>query len=258
LLGEFEEEIAFERTPRALEVLNESKYVVRYAGQKDHICIITKHGELLQSFFSYDITRSTGLFKDLIKYRDKVLFHQNYNDTIYNLSDEGMKPWLFIDFGERRVTSEMATKSYEETMRLKRGVGTPAHTLTGSHFYTESDERIFFMFEGYVDGHYVSHHLFHNKKSESTIIFPPGPGSNVALFQKYKCLYGIFIQDVNSDGQLLGHLDPFRYSESIEEIKDLVKEGFVTIDGTTSIEALNSLDENSNPFIAVYTFHETR
>jgi len=257
LLGDFEEELVLESAPRALEVLSESKYIVRYAGPEDRICTFTKDGELLQSLFSYDITRGTVLFKDLIKYKDKVLFHQNYNDTIYSLSDEGIEPWLLIDFGERKVTNEMANKSFTETMRRRRAVGTPVNTLTGSSFYTESDERIFFIFTGYVDGHYASHHLFYDKKSETSIILPPGPGSDDILYQKYRCLYGVFILDVNSEGQFIGTIYQAQLSESINEISELVKEGFLTINGTNNMEALKSLDENSNPFIAVYTFHES-
>ena len=255
LHGDFEEEVYLECVPIALEVLDESKYILRYDGPGDRIGTFTKDGKLIQSIFTYDINRRTVLFKDLIKCKDEVLFHQNYNDTIYRLSDRDVEPWLYIDFGERKVTDEMAENSFTQTMRLKRPIGVPVNTLTGSLFYTESDEKIFFVFTGYVDGHYPFHNLFYDKKSKKSIILPPGPGSEKKLYQKYKCLYGMFIQDVNSEGQFIGHFDPLRLYGSTTEFENLVKEGFVTINGTNSVDALKRLDENSNPCIAVYTFH---
>ena len=217
-----------------------------------------QQGRLIKVLYSYDNPGSrTILFKDFIRYKEKVLYHQKYNDTIYYLSTKGMQPWLYIDFKDRRITKDIISKITDQRDRLRRPVGPPANILTGNSFYTETEDHIYFAFDADHKGNRAFNYLFYSKKSGSSVIFPPGLGSDEILFEKYRLLYRVFLQDVNSNGQFIGQMDPILASESIESINDLIIEGFVTVNGNESINELTKYNENSNPVLVLYTFRDS-
>jgi len=257
LLGDFEEEIMLNDIPPVtLEVLDESKYIIRTGGVKDQICLINKQGKLLKKLYTNKGPKA-GLFKDFIKYNQKVLYHKLNNDTVYNLSEKGIEPWLYINFKEKKITKEIIDKIEAETWRLHRSVLPPPHIMTDSHFYTESDDFIYF---GFTFGYKQTrdrYNLFYAKKTNSIIVFPPGPILDEVLNKKYGFLSSFFLMDMNSKGQFIGQLNTIDLLESFESICNLVKEDFITINGERSIQGIKYINEMSNPIIALYTFRDS-
>lgn len=257
LFGEFEEEVIIsERGIDALEVFDESKYIVKYPGEKEQIFLINKQGKALKQLY-VNTGPKAGLLKPFIKYNEKVLYHTVYNDTIYNLSEKGIEPWLYIDFKERRITSDIIAKIESETWRLRRSVTEPSHIMTHSLYYAESDDFIYFIFTfGYKEGR-GGYNLFYTKKTNSILVFPPGSILDEGLNKKYGFLNNFNLMDVKSTGQFIGQLSPIDLLESIESIDNLVKEGFITINGQKSIQEIKNIDEMANPVIALYTFRDS-
>ena len=251
--GNLLEEIILDRGPRALEVINESKAIIKLTGQKDQISLINNDGTQIQGLLSINSGPSAVLFKDFIKYDNNVLFHQEYNDTIFLLSEEGKKPWLYIDFQDQKITKDIIDKIISEQLRLRRGVGPPENIMTGNYFYTESDNYVYFAFTAVTNGARKFFPSFYSKQTANFSVYHPDPGK----YDQYSFLDQSIILDVSPNGQFIGHINSSAISESFSSINELVHSGFITIKGEKRILEPSTLNENSNPVIALFKLKDS-
>ena len=256
--GIFKREIPVPWPITAIEVLDSGSYVVRNNGQENQICIIDKQGNSIKHIHSYNPLINSITYKDFTRFGDKVLYHKDNVDTIYQITTKGLQPWIYVDYKENKVTQKHLNEMILAQKKLHRPIGLPLNVINGTEFYSESPDIIYFTFTiANAEGHRPFIRLFHCKNTNHTIYFPLVNRNHPQYFGKYRLFeMASMYMNTNSRGEFISERDAVDIIEIIDDIKSLINEGLVTVLGSNSASRLLELNEQSNPVLAKFTFND--
>ncbi|TSA35987.1 MAG: 6-bladed beta-propeller [Porphyromonadaceae bacterium] len=256
-LGIFKREIHVSRPLNAIEVLDSGSYVVRNNGQENQICIIDKQGNNIKDIHSYNPLINSITFKDFTRFGDKVLYHKDNVDTIYQITTKGLQPWIYVDYKENKVTQKQLNEMILAQKKLNRPIGLPLNVINGTNFYSESPDIIYFTFTvENKEGTRPFIRLFHCKNTDHTIYFPLDHRNHPQYNGKYRLFeMASMYMNTNSRGEFISERNPIDIIENMDGIRSLINEGLVTVLGSNNAGRLLKLNEQSNPVLAKFSFN---
>jgi len=77
-----------------------------------------RKGEIVKKFFRISDSEYRWQYvldsRNFIKNKGHTYFIQSFNDTVYNIREEGIHPSYYVDFGKNRTPSDFLKKDYED------------------------------------------------------------------------------------------------------------------------------------------------
>lgn len=181
---------------------------------KDNLILVDcESKDIIQSFMGTNdnliVMSSNNFFEDEL---GNVLFHFPYLNTIYTLEEDGLKPFLRVDFGKlQNPYTDMKSSNFHDVIKSNNYVG-------GIHNLYKYEDHLFFSFYKYhgssnnIDSYNVHISLLDNKVSvfdfnlRHTSELPVSP---------LPTIIGL------SDGKLIYQIDPNILDEAlIDKLKD--------------------------------------
>lgn len=256
-LGVFKREILVSRPLNAIEVFDNDSYVVRNNGQENQICIIDKQGNSIKNIHSYNPALNSITFKDFTRFGDKVLYHKDYVDTIYQITTEGLQPWIYADYQKNKITQKHLSEMALAQKKYNRPIGLPVHVIYGIDFYSESQDIIYFTFTAPdEEGYRPFIRLFHCKNTNHSIYFPQVKRNDPQYNGKYRLFQlASMYMNTNSSGEFISERDPIDLIENMNGIRSLINEGLVTVLNSDDAGPLLKLNEQSNPVLIKFIFN---
>ena len=125
----------------AFENINNNIIVFNGSAQEKRVLIWNKKdNEIIKTYIDYDKYFSSGLAKPLIKYKDKILFMQRYNNSLYRVSIDSINVDWSIDFGKKNIL-------YNELTIGAYGAYYPKDECYWITNFAETDNNIIFKYQ---------------------------------------------------------------------------------------------------------------
>jgi len=186
------------------------------------------------------------IFKPIVVYNDTLLYMQHYDDAVYHITPEGARVRTMVDYGEYRVTEDKLEKNALAPIWLPK-----VDCMQNTHYYTETQNHIYFGFNYKTMEPSSPYYVLYNKKNKKSTIYTNSIFDNIAFYP-----IAPEIIDVNSNDEFIAVMEAYILLKAYNEAKaDYNKWDEATRKQYDEMQGfIDTLDNDSNPVLMLLSF----